>query len=216
VTPDALLEWSFAMTQRLGLPLSVMAWLTVFGASLLMGRVLSKLAWRSVAPRAAVVGGLALSAHLLDYFVTLHITPDLSLEANPLWRLVIDGLGLGVAKAYGLTGKLLLSVLSFQLFAWHLVHRATLFPRGALTFGDFVRRLGADAPRLGNVRSFFAFSFAWFGPYFFYITAMNLTGELAPAWYGALPSPPVAILGYFVGVTGAYFATMWRAARRSG
>ncbi len=111
-------------------------------------------------------------------------------------------------KAYGFTGKVLLSVLSFQLFAWYLAHRASLFPASAASFGEFVRKLGVGAPRFGNVCSFFAFAFALFGPYFFSITLMNVTGDRAPALYERLPSPPVAIAIFFV--------TMWRAFRKSG
>lgn len=216
MSPDELLEWSFAFVQRFGVPLAVLAWVTVFSASIAMLFVLRSIPLREVALRAGVVGALALTAHLLDFFVTLDITPDLSMEANPLWRVIIDGFGLRIAKAYGFTGKVLLSVLSFQLFAWHLAHRTSLFPSSATSFGDFVRRLGVGAPRLGNVRSFFAFAFALFGPYFFYITLMNVTGDRAPALYGRLPSPPVAIAIFFVGIIAAYFVTMWRAFRNAG
>lgn len=215
VSPDELLEWSFAVVQRLGVPLAVLAWVTVLLSSVGMGFVLRGVPLRQVWGRAALVGGLALGAHLLDFFVTLAITPDLSLEANPLWRVVVDRFGLTVALAYGFTGKVLLSVLSFQLFAWHLAHRASLFPAQAASFTDFVRRLGEGAPRQGNVRSFFAFAFALFGPYFFYITLMNVTGDRAPELYGHLPSPPVAIAVFFVGVIAAYFTTTWRAFRRT-
>jgi hypothetical protein len=173
-----------------------------------MGAILRTCDTTESATRVAVTG---LAAHLLDYFVTLRITPDLAMEANPIWRVVIDNFGLGLARAYGLTGKLLLSVLSAQLFAWHLSHRASLFPARASGVGDFIKQLGKGAPRMGNIRSFFAFAFALFGPYFFYITFMNVTGEAAYDLYEKLPSPPVAILGYFVLVTFAYFATMWRA-----
>lgn len=211
MSPDELLEWSFSFVQRLGVPLAVLAWVTVFSASLAMFFVLRSVRLRDVAVRAGVVGFLALTAHLLDFFVTLDITPDLSMEANPLWRVIIDAFGLTIAKAYGFTGKVLLSVLSFQLFAWHLAHRASLFPATASSFGEFVRKLGVGAPRLGNVRSFFAFAFALFGPYFFYITLMNVTGDRAPELYGRLPSPPVAIAIFFVGIIAAYFVTMWRA-----
>lgn len=211
MTPDQLLEQSFAMVARLGIPLAVAAWLTVFGGALAMGAILRASDTKGVWPSAIAVGVTGLAAHMLDYFVTLRITPDLAMEANPIWRVVIDNFGLSVARAYGLTGKLLLSVLSAQLFAWHLSHRASLFPAQANGVGDFIQQLGRGAPRMGNIRSFFAFAFALFGPYFFYITFMNVTGEASYDLYEKLPSPPVAIVGYFVLVTFAYFATMWRA-----
>lgn len=214
MTPDQLLDASFAVVQQLGLPVAIAAWLTVFGGAVAMAVILRGVDTVGVWRAALIVGVTGLAAHLLDYFVTLRITPDLALEANPIWRVVIDRFGLTVARAYGLSGKVLLSVLSAQLFAWHLSHRASLFPPSAAGPLDFVQQLGRGAPRLGNIRSFFAFAFALFGPYFFYITFMNLTGELAFDLYERLPSPPVAILGYFVLVAGAYFATMWGAFRR--
>lgn len=213
MTPTELLDASFEVVQRFGVPLALLAWVTVFGASVAMALVLRHVELRPVLGRAAIIGALGLLAHLLDYFVTLDITPDLSMEANPLWRVIIDGFGLRLAKAYGLSGKVLLSVVSFQLFAWHLSHRASLFPARAASFGEFVRGLGVGAPQLGNVRSFFAFAFALFGPYFFYITALNLAGDRAPSLADRLPSPPIAIALYFVGVIAAYFGTMYRAFR---
>lgn len=211
MTPDQLLDQSFTVVQRLGLPLAIAAWLAVFGGAIVLGLILRTVDTRGTWPLALAIGALGLSAHLLDYFVTLRITPDLSLEANPLWRVIIDRFGLGFARVYGLTGKVLLSVLSTQLFAWHLSHRASLFPVAATGPLDFIKQLGLGAPRLGNIRSFFAFSFALFGPYFFYITGMNVIGALESPWYERLPSPPIAILGYFALVTAGYFASMWRA-----
>lgn len=214
VTPDQLLDQSFALVERLGLPLAIAAWLTVFAGAIALGLILRTTNTEGVWPLALAVGGLGLAAHLLDYFVTLRITPDLALEANPLWRVIIDRFGLSIARAYGLSGKVLLSVISAQLFAWHLSHRTSLFPASVSGPLDFIQQLGRGAPRLGNIRSFFAFAFAWFGPYFFYITAMNVIGALESPWYERLPSPPVAILGYFVVVTAGYFVSMWSAFSR--
>lgn len=42
---------------------------------------------------------------------------------------------------------------------------------------------------------------------------MNVAGALESPWYERLPSPPIAILGYFVLVTAGYFTTMWSAFR---
>jgi hypothetical protein len=180
---DDALDFGFALTERLGTPLAVAAWLTVFGGAVAMGFVLRgrPLRW---AP-ALIVGALALAAHLLDYFVTLHITPGLQLEANPLWRSAIRAFGLPVAKAYALSGKVLLSVLSFQLFAWY-----QLTPPPPVTGRVSWKRI---------VR-LFAGSFALFGPYFFYITLYNGVGYLESPWYDRLPSPPLAIVIYFAGI----------------
>ena len=206
-----LLDTAFSLVERVGLPLCIAAWASVFFAALAMGWVLRQRDLRGCWTASLIVGALALAAHLLDFAVTLRITPDLAMEANPIWRIVIDHFGLAIAKAYGLTGKLLVSVLSFELFAFYLSQRRELFPTAASGFGEFVRKLGVGAPQLANVRSFFAFAFALFGPYFFYITLMNLAGDTP--LYEQLPSPPVAIVIYFAGVTAAYFALAWRAFR---
>jgi hypothetical protein len=208
-----LLDRAFALVETLGLPLVAAAWLTVFLGAIGMALVLRRRDLKGCLAPAAVVGALALAAHLLDYAVTLRITPDLSMEANPIWRIVIDRLGLAIAKAYGLSGKILVSVLSFELYAFYLSQRRELLPARADGFRDFVARLGKDAGRLANVRSFFAFAFALFGPYFFYITFMNLSGD-DEVFYEKLPSPPVAIVAYFSAVTAAYFAAAWRAFQR--
>jgi hypothetical protein len=180
---DEALDQAFALTERLGTPLAVAAWVTVFAGAVAMvfplrGRALR---WKP----ALAVGLLALAAHLLDYFVTLYITPDLALEANPLWRSAIHAFGLSAAKVYALSGKVLLSVLSFELFAWFL---ATPPPpvTGAVSFKRLAR--------------LFAGAFALFGPYFFYITAYNWLGYVESPWYGRFPSPPVAIAVYFAGI----------------
>lgn len=209
-----LLERAFDLVETLGVPLAVAAWVTVFAGAGAMVWVLRRRDLRGCWTKALIIGAISLVAHLLDYVVTLRITPDLAMEGNPIWRIVIDAGGLEVAKAYGLSGKLLLSVLSFQLFAWYLSQRGELLPSAANGFVDFVRKLGAGGAPVANVRSFFAFSFALFGPYFFYITFMNLSGDDA-AFYEQLPSPPVAIVIYFGGVTAAYFALAWRAFRNT-
>lgn len=212
-----LLEAAFVLVERLGLPLAVAAWVTVFGGAIAMALVLRRRDMARCWVPAAVVGGLGLVAHLLDYFVTLRITPDLSMEANPIWRIAVHHFGLTIAKAYGLTGKLLVSVLSFELFAFYLSQRRELFPDRADGFADFVRRFGKAGARgkVANIASFFSFSFALFGPYFFYITFMNASGE-DEALYARLPSPPVAIAAWLVLVGAAYFVESYRAFRARG
>jgi hypothetical protein len=215
VTSLELLHTSFTVVERLGVPLAVGAWVSAFGFVLFMAWVLRRMDTSTARQGAFFIGMLGLGAHLCDFFVTLAITPDLAMEGNPIWRVVIDRTGLPLAKAYGLSGKLLMSLLGAQLFAWHLLHRHTLFPARAEGLVDFVEQLGRGAPRFGNVRSFFAFSFAMFGPYYFYVTGLNLAGATRYELYEQLPSPPVAIVGYFVFVASAYFLTMWRAYLRT-
>jgi hypothetical protein len=215
VTSLELLHTSFNVVERLGVPLAVGAWVTAFGFVLFMAYVLRRMDTTGARRGAFLVGMLGLAAHMADFFVTLAITPDLALEGNPVWRVVIDRTGLPLAKAYGFSGKLLMSLLGAQLFAWHLLHRQTLFPARAEGLVDFVEQLGRGAPRMGNVRSFFAYAFAMFGPYYFYVTALNITGAVRYELYEQLPSPPAAIVVYFAFVASAYFLSMWRAYLRT-
>jgi len=159
-------------------------------------RRLHRVRWRG----AVIVGLLALAAHLADYFVTLYITPDLVLEANPIWRIAIRSFGLTAAKVYAFTGKVGLSVLSAQLFAWFVSRPRAELQRGPSGF------LTLAKPKVSNIAPFFAFSFALFGPYFFYITAYNWLGFVDSPWYEKAPSPPLAIVLYFT----ALGITYWR------
>lgn len=211
MTSLELLHTSFTVVERLGVPVAVGAWVTAFGGVLFMAWVLRRMDTTGARRGAFLIGMTGLAAHLLDFFVTLSITPDLAMEGNPIWRVVIDRTGLPLAKAYGFSGKLLASLLGAQLFAWHLLHRHTLFPARAEGLVDFVEQLGRGAPHFGNVRSFFAFAFGMFGPYYFYVTALNVTGALRYELYERLPAPPVAIIIYFAFVAAAYFLSMWRA-----
>src|SRR5271169_4804339 len=114
MTAEELLFRLMALVERLGIWLALLAWLTVTLGAVAMAYALRNeraVIWRP----AVLVGILALAANLSDYFVTLHRSPDLRLEANPLWRNVTDHLGLTMAKWYGLTGKILVSLLAAQL-----------------------------------------------------------------------------------------------------
>jgi hypothetical protein len=200
---DDVLERSFVVVEKLGLPIAALAWVVVFSSALAMGVVLKRRENVRWGP-ALFIGALALAAHLADYFVTLHITPGLELEANPLWRVAVRSFGLAWAKAYAFSGKVLLSVLSAQLFAWW-----SSIPRGVQLTRSKTGFLTATRPKMSNIAPFFAFSFALFGPYFFYITAYNWLGFVESPLYEKAPSPPLAIALYFVGVGVAY----WRLRR---
>jgi hypothetical protein len=114
--------------ERIGVWLSILAWVTVAGGAVAMAYVLRHETRRAVWTAAAIVGIVALLANLTDYFVTLYRSPDLALEANPLWRNIVDSFGLLVAKWYGLTGKFLVSVLAGQMFAFLLVESGETLP----------------------------------------------------------------------------------------
>ena len=215
-----LLDGAYRLVEPLGLPLAIAAWLAVFGGALALGVGLRRSA--SMSGRwipALAVGGASLAAHLLDYGITLRVSPTLALEANPIWRIAIDAFGVPLAKVYGLTGKILLAVLSFELFACYLIHREQLYPARADGFFAFWRSFGSVARsgtprRWEGVANFFAFSFALLGPFFFYVALLN--SLVNDAFYTRLPSMPLVLLLYLAGVTAAYFGTTYRAYARVG
>ena len=168
---------------------------------------------------AAAVGTVSLCAHLLDYAVTLRMSPTLGAEGNPIWRIAIDHFGLPIAKVYGLTGKILLAVLAFEFFALYLIQRAQLFPDHAEGSQSFWRGFGsADSGhslvRWRNLVNFFGFSFALLGPFFFYVAFMN--GLIESSIYLRLPAMPLVLALYLGVIVVAYFFTTYRAyARRA-
>ena len=212
---DAL-ELAFAAVERLGMPVAIAAWGSVFLGSIAMGLLLRRTALGGRWAPALAVGGVSLAAHLLDYHITLRLSPTLALEANPIWRIVIDHSSIGFAKLYALSGKLLLSVLSFELYAYYLVQRERLFPHDAKSLVSFWRGFGARGghallPRGANLFNFFAFSFALIGPFLFYVSFLNLSVQ--DPHYLRLPSLPLALVLWLSVLTAAYFTTTYRAFR---
>jgi hypothetical protein len=214
---EELLFRSLDLLQRLGVWLSVVAWLTVAFGAAAMAYVLRKgnkpAVWRS----ASVFGILALSANLADYFVTLHRSPDLRWEANPLWRNVVDRFGLTTAKWYGMTGKIFVSVLAAQMVAFYLINRKLLFPVQPCSPLEFLARMGSRArtlrERLLGLFTIFAFFFAGINLFYFYIAYLNWVDD--PEGFAFLPSVPVSLL-LLVSTLAALFAVLtYRAFRHS-
>ena len=209
-----LLDWIFEMIEPFGASVAVIAWVTVFTECLGLAALLMRRPIRQVWRPALAVGGASLLAHVLDYAVTLRVSPDLGIEANPLWRIVIERWGLGPAKIYGLSGKVLLAVLSFELFAFYLLQRTSLFPESAASFADFWRHFGARRGPGGpvdwkRVASFFSYSFALVGPFFFYVALLNSLAE-SPA-YNRLPAMPIVLGLYLAATTASYLVLTYRA-----
>ena len=211
-----LLARSFDAVEQLGLPLAIAAWIAVLAGAIGMAIVLRLARAHSVWFPAIVVGATALVAHVLDFAVTLRMSPDLEAEANPIWRIVIDNWGLSVAKWYGFTGKVLLSVLSCELFAYYLGQRERLFPNRADGFSSFWRHFGVGYPsglvQWQNLASFFAYSFSLLGPFFFYVALLNSLSN--STLYLRFPSMPMALAGYLAALVGSYFVVTYRAFRR--
>jgi hypothetical protein len=209
-----VLERIFSLVSRLGFPLIVCAWIVTAAAVIVMARVLKRSLRAAVTIPSLIVGGISLAAHLLDYLGTLKITPDLAVEANPIWRIVVERLGLAVARWYGLTGKIMLAVLSFEFFAYYLVSRSRLLPAAARGFSDFWKKYGQSAHPGTRLANFFAFLFALIGPFCFYIAFLNAISD--SRYYDRLPAMPVALGAYIfvlavIYLLGNYLS--WRASR---
>jgi hypothetical protein len=214
---EELLFRSLDLLQRLGVWLSVVAWLTVAFGATTMAYVLRKVNKPAVWRYASVFGILALSANLADYFVTLHRSPDLRWEANPLWRNVVDRFGLTTAKWYGITGKIFGSVLAGQMVAFYLINRKLLFPVQPCSPLEFLARMGSRAhtfrERLLGLFTMFAFFFAGINLLYFYIAYLNWVDD--PEAFAYLPSIPVSLL-LLVSTLAALFAALtYRAFRHS-
>src|SRR4051812_1404245 len=172
---DELLARLLAWVESWGVWLSWLAWATVFFGALAMWRVTSGVRGRKVWTAALVVTTLAVFAHMTDYIITLRRSPDLALELNPLWRNVLLRYGLGVAKWYGVTGKLLVSVLAGQMTAFYLGNRPRLCPlakpeEGSLGLSRFVTHIGERSAnwRGRGAAPFTVFFFFFFGVAFFF------------------------------------------------
>jgi len=198
-----------SVVEEAGVWLSVLAWCTVVGGVITLAYVLRNEKRGAVWAPASVVGAVALVANLTDYFVTLSLSPDLSLEANPLWRNVVDQYGLAVAKWYGLTGKIFVSVLAAQMMAFYLSNRERLFPAYASSLYEFLLRLGNRSKtlreRLAALFTLFAFFFAGIHPFYFYITYLNWLQD--PEVRSPFPSVPVAVF-FFISLLAVVFAAV--------
>ncbi|MFQ5931085.1 MAG: hypothetical protein ACE5MM_01625 [Nitrospiraceae bacterium] len=198
--------------QRVGVWPAVLAWITAVAVPLIMAYVLRTERRRAVWVPAFIVGSVALVANLADYVVTLSYNPDLSLEVNPLWRNVVDHFGLTVAKWYGLTGKICISIAAGQMFAFYLVNRERLFPPGAASLPQFLVCLGTRSAtfreRIVALFTVFAFFFAGVQLFYFYIAYVNslVHSELR----NHLPSVPLALFLLLGALTIAFVAITYR------
>ncbi len=215
---DDLLTRLLAWIEAWGVWHSWLAWATVFVGALAMLRATKNVRGRGAWTAAFIVTALAIVAHMTDYFITLRISPDLALELNPLWRNIVRTYGLGVAKWYGLTGKLLVSVLAGQMTAFYLGYRERLFPRGSgLGPRAFVAHMGERSSswreRATALFTVFAFFFAGLTFLYFYIAYQNSITD--PAVLDRLPSTPVAVLSYVVLLCVAFVVLTYRAYRHA-
>ncbi len=193
------LEKVLKFVAQFGLPMIVLAWSIVFLAAIAMIFVLRKRSLRGKWQASLIVGSVSLAAHLIDFFGTLKVCPDLSFEANPIWCVVVEKMGLSLARWYGFTGKVLLAIISFEFFAYYLIQRETLLPDRAQGFFSFWRNFGKkdsgkSAIRFANIKNFFAFMFALIGPFCLYIALLNSITD--SELYMRMPSMPLMLLLY--------------------
>ncbi len=214
-----LLEAILRFVARFGLPMIILAWLLVFFVAIGMVFVLRKHSLSGKWQASLIVGCISLFAHLFDFFGTLKVCPDLSFEANPIWCVVVEKMGLSLARWYGFTGKVLLAVISFEFFAYYLIQRESLLPREAQGFFSFWQKFGrqiADKAvlRLSNIKNFFAFLFALIGPFCLYIAFLNSIAS--DALYMRMPSMPLMLVLYLFFLTLGYlFGNYWSFKRKN-
>lgn len=182
--------------QGTGLWLSIVAWLAVAaGVAFFFGsqRGRSRDGIRK-AVRLVLAGALA--ANLLDYSVTLYRSPGLEIEANPLWRNVVDRWGLEAALWYGLSGKVLVSIFAAQMFGFYLANRRRLYPSRPVRFREFLFRMGEGSSNLRDrfvaIFTMFAFFFAGIQFFGFYVALWNWIEN--PYLLERFPSVPLAVL----------------------
>jgi hypothetical protein len=213
------LEKVLKFVAQFGLPMIVLAWFMVFLAVIAMIFVLRKHSLRGKWQASLIVGSVSLAAHLIDFFGTLKVCPDLSFEANPIWCVVVEKMGLSLARWYGFTGKVLLAIISFEFFAYYLIQRETLLPDRAQGFFSFWQNFGKkdlskSVIRFANIKNLFAFLFALIGPFCLYIALLNSITD--SELYMRMPSMPLMLLLYLFFLTLAFlFGNYWSFKRKN-
>ncbi len=213
------LEKVLKFVAQFGLPMIVLAWSMVFLAVIAMIFVLRKHSLRGKWQASLIVGSVSLAAHLIDFFGTLKVCPDLSFEANPIWCVVVEKMGLSLARWYGFTGKVLLAIISFEFFAYYLIQRETLLPDRAQGFFSFWQNFGKkdlskSVIRFANIKNLFAFLFALIGPFCLYIALLNSITD--SELYMRMPSMPLMLLLYLFFLTLAFlFGNYWSFKRKN-
>ena len=214
-----VLERILAFVAGFGLSMIILAWFLVFFVMIGMIFVLRRYSLRGKWQASLIVGIVSLIAHMVDFFGTLRVCPDLSFEANPIWCVVVDKMGLVLARWYGFTGKVLLAVIGFEFFAYYLIQREKLIPDKVRGFFSFWNNFGMKQDskkiiRFANIKNFFAFLFALVGPFCLYIALLNSITD--SELYMRMPSMPLMLLLYIIILTLVYLFGNYWAAKRNG
>lgn len=213
---EELLFRLLALLERLGVWLSILAWFTVSGGAAAMawalGGHMTRARWRA----GVAVFGVALAANLADYLATFYRDPELRFEANPMGRMAVDTFGVEFARWYGLTGKIFVSILAGQMFAFYLANRERLYPAQAGSLTDFLRGLGGRArtlrERLLALFTVFCFFFAGINLLYFYVAFVNSVTD--PETHVWLPPFPLVIVLLVAALAAAFALLTYRAYRR--
>jgi hypothetical protein len=215
-TAHDIMAWVYDQVVAFSLPLAVVAWLTVVLASVGLGTLLWRCALQPGERRWAVgVGVLALACHLQDLGITLWLTPDPAFDASPVWLAVVRAWGQAAAVGYGLSGKLLLALLSYQLFALYLVQRRGLYPPPGTAegFRAFWAAYGAGEglgpQRFLSWTNLFAFVFPLVAPLMLYVSLLNAATH--PTLLQLLPPWPVACVLWVGAVAVGWAVVTWKA-----
>jgi hypothetical protein len=213
-----VLEHVLKFVARFGLPMIIIAWFLVFFVLISMIFVLRRHSLHGKWQAALVVGFVSLVAHLVDFFGTLKVCPDLSFEANPIWRVVVENMGLSLARWYGFTGKVMLAIISFEFFSYYLVQREMLLPDKTQGFFAFWRNFGKKEAgdrviRFANIKNFFAFLFALIGSFCLYIALLNSITD--SELYMRMPSMPIMLVFYIIVLTFVYLFGNYLSVKRN-
>jgi hypothetical protein len=212
---DQVLVDTMGAVERFGVVPALMAWIVSVFAVVAMTFAQRNERRIAVHMAAAGVGAIALAANLFDYFVTLGHSPELSLEANPLYSGMVAGYGVETAKLYALSGKIMVSILAAQMFAYYLSNIERLYPKRASTLVEFAFGMGSRArntrERWAALFTLFAFLFAGVQPLYFYIGILN--GIQHSARMAVLPSVTTAIIITIVFVYAAFLVLTYGAYR---
>lgn len=214
---DELLFRAFELVTLIGLPLSILAWFTVaFWTAAMLYALRYERRWR-IWVAGFVVGGIALAANFADYAVTFQRSPDLAMEANPLWLPILRAFGLTAAKWYGVTGKLFVSSIAGLMYAYYAAHRSRLFPAEARSLVEFARRMGENnhgwKQRGLALWTVFGFFFAGIQLLFFYVAFLNSTTD--PEVFDRIPSFPAAAMLLTLALVAAFLILTYRAFRKA-
>ena len=212
---DEVLIETMGVVEQFGIAPALLAWAVCVFAVVAMTFALHHERRVAVHLAGAGVGAIALAANLLDYFVTLSASPELALEANPLYGGMVAAYGVETAKLYALSGKIMVSILAGQMFAFYLSNIERLYPKRARTIVEFAFGMGNRArntrERWVALFTLFAFLFAGIQPLYFYIAFLNGIQDLA--LLARLPSATTAIAVTIVIVYAAFLVMTFGAYR---